>query len=350
MDLPKILLRYPVAVWSLVLYVCFIVGLGYGSASQSEALSMLNKYRELFFIPILIPFLQQERYRNWAWKIFIVVSVVTLLTSYLMKLGVFGVVKQQEPSFKSHITHSIIIAFFAFFCLHRAIGDFRYGRLFFALFVLSMVDLFFVVQGRTGQFTSIALVLLFTLQRFGSKGRLLSVALIILSLMLFINYSDKAQRINEAIDNTEHYLKREHEQTESSMGQRYSFWDHSLKLIAEKPLFGYGTGSFSKEYQRIGADEHILTKNPHNEFLMIAVQLGLLGLFVYLGFYLSQYHCAKLLPKPDKWLAQGILVSLFITSMFNTPFLDHTEGHWFAIMIALCFAAIPENTATIHVT
>jgi O-antigen ligase len=54
----------------------------------------------------------------------------------------------------------------------------------------------------------------------------------------------------------------------------------------------------------------------------------------------SQYACAGKLPDQEKWLAQGILLSLIITSLFNTPFLDHTEGHWFAIMIALCFATL----------
>lgn len=114
--------------------------------------------------------------------------------------------------------------------------------------------------------------------------------------------------------------------------------------MAEKPWLGHGTGSFAKEYQRIAQGEPFITKNPHNEFLMIGVQLGLIGLLVYLGFLGSQFYCARKLPDQDKWLAQGLLVSLLITSLFNTPFFDHTEGHWYAGMIALCFAALgPDN-------
>jgi len=73
---------------------------------------------------------------------------------------------------------------------------------------------------------------------------------------------------------------------------------------------------------------------------MIGVQLGLIGLFIYLGFLGSQYYYAKKLPDHEKWFAQGLLLSLMITSSFNSPFLDHNEGHWFGTMIALCFASL----------
>ena len=96
-------------------------------------------------------------------------------------------------------------------------------------------------------------------------------------LVLFLSFSDKANRINEGFANTQAFLQPKPEQTESSMGQRYTFWKYSLKLIAEKPLLGHGTGSFAKEYQRIAMGEQFITVNPHNEFVMVGVQLGLLG-------------------------------------------------------------------------
>ena len=39
-------------------------------------------------------------------------------------------------------------------------------------------------------------------------------------------------------------------------------------------------------------------------------------------------------------LLKVFLLSLIVTSLFNSPLLDHTEGHWFASMIALCFASL----------
>ncbi len=334
--LPKVLQQYPVAAWSFALFVCFIVGTSYSSAQQNDALSMAKKYRELIFIPLLIPFLRREHYRDWLWKTFILASVLTLIGSYVMEIGIFGAEKQMDPSFKSRITHSIFVAFFAFFCLHKILDDVRYRWAFIALFCLSLGDLFFVVQGRTGQLIIIALIILFTLQRLGSKGRLLTAAILILAVSLFVNFSDKANRIYEGVDNTRSYLNHQPEKKPTSMGVRYKFWENSLKLVAEKPWFGHGTGSFANEYKRVTNTHPDNRKNPHNEFLLIAVQLGLLGIFTYSGFLLSQYYCSRTLPDAEKRLAQGLLLTLIITSLFNSPFLDHTEGHWFAVMIALC--------------
>jgi hypothetical protein len=76
---------------------------------------------------------------------------------------------------------------------------------------------------------------------------------------------------------------------------------------------------------------------------MIGVQLGLLGLSIYFGFLASQYICSRKLTDKEKWLAQGVLLSLIVTSLFNSPLMDHAEGHWFTTMIALCFASLQAN-------
>jgi O-antigen ligase len=337
-QLPKVLQQCPVAAWSLALFGCLVVGSSYGSATQGDAFTMISKYRELIFIPVLMPFFVIEHNRALAWKIFIAASIATLLGSFLMRTGLLGETYQLDPTFKSRITHSILMAFFAFFCLHKSYDEQRYKALYIVLFALCIGDVFLVVEGRTGQLIAIALILLFSIQRLDTKRRLLFFIALLLALSLFLNFSDKAHRILEGIANTKAYFKPVPEQTESSMGQRYTFWGNSIKLIEEKPFFGHGTGSFTKEYQRVANGGRIITHNPHNEFLMIALQLGLFGLIFYLGFFSSQYYYAKFLPNTDKWLAHGVLLSLFIASLFNTPYLDHTEGHWFATMMALCFA------------
>lgn len=121
------------------------------------------------------------------------------------------------------------------------------------------------------------------------------------------------------------------------MGIRYTFWENSMKLVSEKPWLGHGTGSFGGEYRRL-TDTKEDINNPHNEFLLIAVQFGIFGFVVHSGFLFCQYYCSRRLPDSEKWLAQGLLLTLFITSLLNSPILDHAEGHWFTVMIALCFA------------
>jgi len=342
--LPRTLKRNPVAVWSLLLFSWFIVGSSYTSAMYGDAYSMIMKYRELLFIPVLISFLTTERSRCLVWTGFIIASVLILSISYLMHIGILDLNKQGDPAFKSRITHSIFISFFAFFCAHKTYDGQRYAKLYLVLFMLSVYNLFFIVEGRIGQLTAILLVLLFAVQRFTKKALLLTVFVMAIFLTFFLGFSDKATRINEGVVNIQSDLKPDADKIPSSMGQRYMYWRYSLQLIAEKPLIGHGTGSFAKEYQRVASSELFVTKNPHNEFFLIGIQLGLLGLFIYLGFLASQFYYAKKLPNKEKWFAQGVLLSLIVTSLFNSPLFDNAEGHWFASMIALCFASLQANS------
>ena len=346
MQLPVILKKNPVAAFSLLLLLCFIVGLGYGVATHSEALSMLSKYRELLFIPLLTAFLSTERTRSWAWNAFIISSVLILVISYLMHFGILNLNHQGDPAFKSRITHSIFISFFGFFCAHKAYDGKADQKLYWLLFIACAYNLFFIVEGRTGQLIAVSLVLLFAVQRFTKRGLVMAVLVVGILMALFLNYSDKATRFNEGVVNMQSDLKPGPEQSQTSMGQRYMFWRYTLKLIAEKPLFGHGTGSFAKEYERIASSETMMAKNPHNEFLMVSVQLGVVGLVIYLGFLASQYYLSKRLPHQEKYVAQGLLLTLIITSLFNTPIMDHAEGHWFVMIIALCYASLSTGLNT----
>ncbi len=340
LTLPSLLKMKPVAFWSLLLFICFLLGSSYSNASLDAAMSMAKKYRELFYIPILMAFFNTDQYRRRAWLAFVAASVLSLLISYLKLAGIFELNQFGDASVKSHITHNIFIAYFAFYCAHQAFSQKPDARYYLALLIVCVHNLFLVVQGLTGQAVFLALVLLFTLQRFSKKFTFLALAGICLAMLLFLNFSDKAERLNKGINDTKTYFQNESSsvKSNSSMGQRYMFWKYSSQLIAEKPLLGYGTGSFAQEYQRIAQGEHVLAENPHNEFLMIGVQLGLFGLIVYLGFLGSQIYCSYSLPADIKFMAQGLVLTLVITSLFNSPILDNTEGHWFATLIALCFS------------
>jgi len=344
--LSEILMKNLVASSSLLLFGFFIVGLSYSSVSYTDAFSMLLKYIELIFILLLTAFLSTERYRYWAWNAFIISSVLILIISYLMDVGVLSLNNLGDPTYKSRITHSIFISFFGFFCAHKAYDGKAYQKLYWLMFIACAYNLFFIVQGRTGQLIAVSLVLLFALQRFTKRGLVLTVLIVGILMVLFLNFSDKATRFNEGVVNLQSDLKPGPEQSQTSMGQRYMFWRYTLQLIAEKPLLGHGTGSFAKEYERIASNETMMAKNPHNEFLMVSVQLGAVGLLIYLGFLASQYYLSKKLPNQEKYVAQGLLLTLIITSLFNTPIMDHTEGYWFTMMIALCYSSLCTDLKT----
>jgi len=85
--------------------------------------------------------------------------------------------------------------------------------------------------------------------------------------MMSVTYitSDNLQtRSKQAIEEIQSY---KHGASRTSLGMRFDWWYSSVQLIKEKPLFGYGTGSFTTEHGKlINGSEMRKTDNPHNEY------------------------------------------------------------------------------------
>ncbi|CAG1020916.1 hypothetical protein MTYM_00627 [Methylococcales bacterium] len=341
--LPTLLKQYPVATWSLLLFACFLIGLIYTDASHSDAIGMVKKYRELLFIPLLLPFLQAQKYRDMAWWTIIIASLITVIGSQFMSMDLFCVNLQCLPYFKSYITHGILVSFFAFLLCHKLFDSHDVWRwLYLSALLLAVYNLFMVSEGRTGQLVFLILMLVFAVQRFNKKGLLLTLLILSVLFAGFLSFSDKAARIKQGFATLESRLSGS-TQGEYSMGERFTFWKNTVILIKEKPLLGQGTGNFTHAYLELTGK---VAKNPHNEFLLITEQLGIIGLLIYLGFLFSQYRFSNHLENQDKWLMQGVFVSLTVTSLFNSPLLDHTEGHWFTTVLALCMAGNKKTVET----
>ena len=76
----------------------------------------------------------------------------------------------------------------------------------------------------------------------------------------------------------------------TSVGQRITYTINSLEIIKNNLFFGVGTGDFPSEYNKIHAKNTPgvnTTVNPHNMYILVAVQLGLFGL---LGMLLIFYQ------------------------------------------------------------
>jgi O-antigen ligase len=83
-----------------------------------------------------------------------------------------------------------------------------------------------------------------------------------------------------------------HASQDASFAWRLEMWQGAWKLIRERPLFGWGIGTFPLEHSRVvpGAAPRdfvrrtgpTLAEEAHNEYLQIGAELGLLGVGLYL--------------------------------------------------------------------
>lgn len=68
---------------------------------------------------------------------------------------------------------------------------------------------------------------------------------------------------------------------------RIRLWQTSFNMIKDKPILGIGLGNFDRLFDRYKVEGfYDITCHPHNDFLNVAVNSGLLGLLAYLWIWM----------------------------------------------------------------
>ncbi len=344
----------PIVVPGLLLFGMYIVGLLYGDAAPREALGSLSKAANLLYIPILLFFFREERTRRRALAGFLAALALTIVISYLLRVGVmpplavFHITPEDAYTpFKHRITHGFLMAYGAFlFGLEARRQERRSLRIIAAVLALAaLANVLFVVSGRTGYVVALVLGFYFLLCQWRWRGvaAALLLAAVLGGAISLMPSSVPHRRISQMADEMTNWRPGRPEAT--SVGYRLEYWRNSLRLIAERPLLGVGTGGFKGAYaaavRGTGMDP---SENPHNEYLMVTVQLGLAGLALLMWLFFVQWRRAALLPGGFAGpAARGLVLLILAASMVTSTLIDHTEGLVYVWMSALLFAEWSER-------
>jgi len=246
--------------------------------------------------------------------------------------------KHGHPVLSSTLTHGALLAWLSFFLAHYAWKTKLLGVYF--LVGLVVVDLFFLVDSSTAVVLFIALGLLFgcqTLSRTKLIWMLLGLALLMTAMYGVSPVFRDA--IREDAKTVRVFFDGE-ERTWTSTGQRIEFYRNSLALFGQAPVLGHGTGRFHEKYaEHVAGTKQVVTSNPHNEYLMVGVQSGLVGLGILVALLWALWRAAFRWEGMDRWLAQGMVVWLAVGCCFNSFILDSREGMLFALLAGVYGAA-----------
>lgn len=355
----RIALQHPVARAAMLLFVMLLFAMFYGGTPVREALSILAKYADLAFIPVFIWLLSDETVRRRARRAFIVAMGITLLASCLIGLEIVPVLPWMHPwtdpinpaIFHSHITQNNMMAFAVFLALlewREAVVP-KYRVAWLTLAVLAIVNMLFMVEGRTGYLILFVLLGWFAWATFSramarrgaswgwrQKGGL--VLLLLLGAVMSYHGSARLHgRVEMAVAEYQAWVPN---QGTTSIGQRLDFYSNTLHIVMENPLLGVGTGGFPSAYEHKTRGSNVVkTRNPHNEYLMISAQIGLVGLLLLLYLFYTHWRNAPLLSTSlERDAARGLLLAYLINCMLNSALMDHADGLFFAFMSAVLFA------------
>lgn len=187
-----------------------------------------------------------------------------------------------------------------------------FGGLAAVLFIVVMV----LSQSRAGIIALIVISGFWSVHVFNLKGvkqyslraKLLTVAIIVFIILAGL-----------------YFLKKD------SADGRLLIWQCTTKMIADKPLFGHGSGGFQREYMHYQADyfkNHPnssyafladTVKHPFNEFLKLLVEQGLIGsllIGVFIYFLIREYRKIKSL----ETLCLGLcIIGIAVFACFSYP-------------------------------
>ncbi len=362
----RIISDNPVARAALMLFAMLSVAVTYGDTPVSESLGILGKYIDLAFVPLFMLMFAEIRTRIFAERAFIGAMGLTLLFSYLLGWHVIGVqdwmstmASADNPViFHSHITQNNMMAYAAFLALLK-VRDALNSRLRFTwlLFaVLAIVNVLFMVQGRTGYVILLVLLCWFawgSLSRYAQQrgkvwgwrqGAIVLLAACLVVSGAYLSSSRLHERVSLVVQEVQAWQPNQENQG-SSAGTRLNFYYNAVQIFAKNPILGVGTGGFEAAFtQQIKDTDLLTTPNPHNEYLLIASQTGILGLalFLYL-FYTIWQNAPRLDSHYLQDAARGLVLAYVINCALNSAIHDHADGLFFAWMAALLFSQLNAN-------
>jgi putative inorganic carbon (HCO3(-)) transporter len=124
--------------------------------------------------------------------------------------------------------------------------------------------------------------------------------------------------------------------TDASNLERINRWSCAISMFKDRPVFGYGPGTYAFEYAPYQDAENLTIistnfgdlGNAHSEYLGALSEMGIFGLLTFLGMVVAIFYSAVTLyqdlpavDRKNRVLVMGILLSL--TTYFSHAFLNN---------------------------
>ncbi|WP_321800092.1 O-antigen ligase family protein [Caballeronia sp. J97] len=349
------LVKSPAVVAAVALFVALGASLLYTPADMSEAVDILLKYRKLLLLPVLLLVFQGEECLKWGraavWALFATLTLAMVLTytNFFGWTAVGPMHGTQGPVskpwvFKDHISGGLMMAFLAYLsmALSEAAAKPAWRRLLYLNALLALVNVLLVLQGRTGQVVAIVYIVVYMarwltrLHRERVDRVRAGATLIVLMVCTTLAYHAFTAGDSRLAHTGREIASFRQSNAVTSAGVRFEFYRRSIELFAERPVAGYGVGSVLPEFERFAKNQTggdaVMASNPHNEFLLMGVQLGSIGIALFLWLLIALYGECRRIDPLAQTIVFGYLIAFCVGCLANSLLLNFTEGNLFVLL------------------
>jgi O-antigen ligase len=300
LDLPALRreLSAPAAYLPVLLWLLAAIGMLWADVSLAERLSGLSRFHRLLFIPLLLLHFQRSDRGVWVLWGFLASTFAVLVVSWASLLipalaSRENVVGVPVKEYISQSAEFVVCAFGLLAWACEAARQRRWrlalGLVVAALFFLA--DILFVVSSRAALLVSLALLLLLAFKELRWKGVVVALLLGCVAAAAIWSASPYLRdRLTTSVTELKAYRE---ENAANSTGLHLEFLRKSLTFVSTAPLFGHGTGSIPQQFREAasgGAGASSVTwGTPHDQFLGVAVQIGLIGAVLLLAMWVAHF-------------------------------------------------------------
>jgi len=177
-------------------------------------------------------------------------------------------------------------------------------------------------------------------QKFSIKKRsFLAAGFVFLGLLFSVYkgvFEDKIANLHSSSSNIiQQYLYRLF--ASETLKTRLQFWNNSIQMAKEHPIFGVGLGNWQLQFPKYGLNNFQSTEiingintlqRPHNDFIWILCETGILGVTAYLSLFgVIIYQLIQLIKRAteatEKWTFYFIfaaVISYLFIAFFDFPY------------------------------
>lgn len=303
--------RNPI-VWSLGFYIGWIFISSITSSLPLVSFKFLLM-KLWFIVPLILigsfVFKNHKNIGKYLWLYSIGMTIVifyTLIRHYGYGFGEEEGHWVMSPFFKDHTIYGSSVAISLFFILglivHKPHGPLTQFVLLF-MFTITSIGLYFSYT-RGAWLSVVVAIVVWLLIKYKVKFKyLLALGLIVLSTIYFSWHKiqmelarNKAEHTTTAFD--ERLQSATNVTTDASNLERLNRWNAAWEMYKEKPVFGFGPGTYAFEYAPY-QDPDMLTiistnfgdaGNAHSEFLGPMAEMGTFGLLAMILFVTTLFY------------------------------------------------------------
>lgn len=337
----------PLCIAALFFYAVIIIAAIYSTASSNEAWGMVSGWRKIIVLPFAYAALFKKESKDLLLKAFLATSIVCLAWSFLSHNypSIFFYTTSEGIIVKNHATQGMFFGIAILICLFKASNLPSFHIKSIALYLtglIFLINILMITHGRSGYvITFICLIsfLIYQTRNLSPKKRILILIASIVMVISFFATAEKSR--NRILEGIQEMTQLTSTGDAGSMGVRTYWWKHSIEMIQKNPVLGIGTGAFAigldNEIKNLTGPAATKTNDPHNQFLKILVEQGVIGFLALLAVIFSAF-IIKNVSQPYRMIGLTVLIGWCATSLANSHFSTFHEGHfiwfWLGAMLA----------------